>query len=54
MGQSKHNPIAQLAKAGKLPPKKRKSGKRETEKFLMGALHSAFVRKLYQHCNGHK
>lgn len=33
MGASKHNPIARLAKAGKLPPKKQTLGKRETERI---------------------
>lgn len=34
MGQHKHNPICQLAKEGKLPTKRRRKGKRETEREL--------------------
>ena len=34
MGQHKHNPNCQLAKEGKLPPKQRRKGKRETEREL--------------------
>lgn len=34
MGQHKHNPTAQLAGEGKLPPKKRKRGKRTIDRLL--------------------
>lgn len=34
MGQAKHNPNVQLAKEGKLPPKPKKLGKRETERLF--------------------
>lgn len=34
MGQHKHNPTAQLAKEGKLPPKPKKMSKREQEAEL--------------------
>jgi hypothetical protein len=34
MGESKRNPIAQLAKQGKLPPKERKPSKREIERLM--------------------
>ena len=34
MGQHKHNPNCQLAKEGKLPPKRRRKGKREAEREL--------------------
>jgi hypothetical protein len=35
VGQHKHNPTVQLAKEGKLPPKKPKMGKRECERTVM-------------------
>ena len=34
MGQHKHNPKAQAARRGELPPKKRPMGKREQEAIL--------------------
>ena len=34
MGQHKHNPNCQLARDGKLPPKPKKSSKREQERLL--------------------
>lgn len=34
MGQHKHNPTAQLAKEGKLPPKERQMGKRELDRMI--------------------
>lgn len=40
MGQHKHNPTAQLSRAGKLPPKepKRRITKRESNDLVMGAI----------------
>lgn len=35
MGQHKHNPTAIAAKNGELPPKPKKMGKREAERWLM-------------------
>lgn len=34
MGQHKYNPNCQLAREGKLPPKPKKMGKRESERLL--------------------
>ena len=34
MGEHKHNPNCQLAKEGKLPPKIKPMGKRETERYI--------------------
>lgn len=34
MGQHKHNPTASAAKAGELPPKPKKMGKRELERWV--------------------
>lgn len=44
MGQHKHNPNCKLAKEGKLPPKQRRKGKRETERELY-ALCSGYIGK---------
>lgn len=44
MGQHKHNLNCQLAKEGKLPPKRRQKGKRETERELY-ALCSGYIGK---------
>jgi len=40
MGQHKSNPNCQLAKDGKLPPKKEKLTKREMERRMQAAVHS--------------
>ena len=44
MGQHKHNPNCQLKKEGKLPPKPKRKGKRETERELY-ALCSDYIAK---------
>ena len=46
MGQHKYNPTAQLAKEGKIPPKKPKIGKREKERFIKEAVFD-YLRKKY-------
>lgn len=40
MGQHKHNPTAIAAKNGELPPKPKKLGKREAERWLMREIES--------------
>ena len=44
MDQHKHNPTAQLAKAGKLPPNKtkRRINKRETDSLVRDAIEALF------------
>ena len=44
MGQHKHNPNCNLAKEGKLPPKQRRKGKRETKRELY-ALCAGYIGK---------
>lgn len=46
MGQHKHNPNCKLAKEGKLPPKRRRKGKRETERELY-ALCAGYIGKRF-------
>lgn len=38
MGKHKTNPVVQLAKDGKLPPKTQTLGKRETERLVQATL----------------
>lgn len=38
MGQAKHNPVAQLAKEGKIPPKEEKMGKRKRDSLIRKAI----------------
>lgn len=38
MGQAKYNPTAIAAKNGEVPPKKKRAGKRETERMLIEML----------------
>ena len=41
MGQHKYNPTAIAAKNGELPPKSKKTSKREREAFLQNAVENA-------------
>ena len=41
MGQHKHNPKAQAAKRGELPPKERPMGKREMEALMRKKIQDA-------------
>lgn len=43
MGQHKHNPNVELAKAGLLPPKSPKLSKRETEELLHQMIYQKLV-----------
>ena len=45
MGQHKSNPTVQLAKEGKLPPKKEKLTKREMERRMQAMINSYFFTK---------
>lgn len=45
MGQHKSNPVAELAKRGKLPPKPKKPSKREQERMLRQAIFSEIVKR---------
>lgn len=38
MGEHKHNPTAISAKNGELPPKPKKMGKKETDRYLYGLM----------------
>jgi hypothetical protein len=50
MGQSKHNPTAQLAKEGKLPPKKKPMSKKETERFLYSKAYEYLLARTLDPC----
>lgn len=43
MGQSKHNPIAVLAKQGLIPPKKPKISKKDLERIMMFKVHQQLL-----------
>lgn len=46
MGQHKYNPIAIAAKSGKLPPKPRRSSKRELERLVYAKYSELLVNPL--------
>lgn len=46
MGQHKHNPTAQLAKEGKLPPKEPQMSKRESERIMMARVQNYLFRRI--------
>lgn len=46
MGQHKYNPNCQLAREGKLPPKPKKLGKRESERLLYAKCQEILYRPL--------
>ena len=48
MGQAKHNPIAILAKEGKIPPKPRKMGVRESERLLEAGIQYQLLKALFK------
>jgi len=47
MGQHKYNPIAKLAREGKIPPKKPKMGKRESARLLKEEMTRLLLSKLH-------
>jgi len=50
MGQHKHNPKAQAAKRGELPPKKRPMGKREWEAMVTAEIYKRTgMDRIYSH-----
>ena len=46
MGQHKYNPNCQLAREGKLPPKPKRMGKRESERLLYAMCQEILCRPL--------
>lgn len=47
MGQHKNNPIAKLAKEGKLPPKESKKTKREVDELIMSTVANELFERFF-------
>jgi len=46
MGQHRYNPTAQAAKRGELPPKPKKMGRRESDRWLRAEIMGYLMRKV--------